>query len=292
MSAAVKKILVLSLALILSFTLVGCAEGGLTQAEGGLTQEEIDQIVANAATAIAEIDTGKADLDMSMTMNMVGGAESVEMTAVGDGTGAVDKVDKEMHMIMNMDMDISGQGEQKYALEYYIVGGWMYMMMEIPGQGEQWTKTELAETYDVWWLETGAEVQIKLLTTAIKVNYLGSEAVNGTDCYVFEVVPSMEVAGNLVSQQLQFLGMDLGQFNPADLLKEISAKQWIAKDSYLPMKAEVDALLEIHPEDVGATEDDFEKMTIDMNIGGRYYDYNQPVDITLPPEALNAPEMP
>jgi hypothetical protein len=46
------------------------------------------------------------------------------------------------------------------------------------------------------------------------------------------------------------------------------------------------------PADVGATEADFEKMTMDMNIGQRLYDYNQPVSIILPPAALDAEEMP
>ncbi len=52
MSAVVKTILALSLALVLSFTLVGCAGEQVTQ-EGELSQQEIDQIVANAITAVA-----------------------------------------------------------------------------------------------------------------------------------------------------------------------------------------------------------------------------------------------
>ena len=49
---------------------------------------------------------------------------------------------------------------------------------------------------------------------------------------------------------------------------------------------------EMSPEDVGATEEDFGKMTMDMNIEMKLYDYNQAVSIELPPEALEAPEMP
>jgi hypothetical protein len=49
--------------------------------------------------------------------------------------------------------------------------------------------------------------------------------------------------------------------------------------------------MEISPEDVGATAEDFEKITMDMNIEVTMHDYNQPVSIELPPEALNATEM-
>jgi len=50
--------------------------------------------------------------------------------------------------------------------------------------------------------------------------------------------------------------------------------------------------MRMRPEDVGATEADFDKMVMDMNIAMRSYDYNQPVSIVLPPEAADAPEMP
>jgi hypothetical protein len=283
MPATVKRILLLSLALILSFTLLGCAGGGLPQ-------EEIDRIVANATTAYAEINTGKFDYtDLSMTIEAVGGAEPGTVTMVGDGAVVIDIANREMQMTMNMTMDIAEQGEQEMATAMYVVDEWLYTMAEYAGEGEQWQKTELTE--ELWQQQSYIEQQIDFLKTAVEINYLGSEAVNGTDCYVFEVVPSMEALGNLMVQQLQSLGIDFSQVNLADLFKEMSVKEWIAKDTYWVMKAEVGALLEMHPEDLGYTEDDFEKMTIDTNTGLTFYDYNQPVDITLPPAALDAEEV-
>ena len=282
MSAAVKRLLLLSLALILSLTLVGCAEGGLTQ-------EEIDRIVANVTTA--QFDTVKLDMDMQATMEAVGGSEAGKVTMVADGTGVMNNASKEMQMAMNMTMDIPDQAKQTMAMEYYAVGEWMYMKMSMPEMGKQWMKMKLSE--EIWQQQGQIEQQIELLKTAVEVNYLGSEEVNGTACYVVKVVPSMEALGKLLSQQASGLGgLDFSQLNLADLFKEMSVKEWIAKDSYRVMKSEVYAVLEMRPGDVGATESDFEKMTMDMKTGVRFYDYNQPVSITLPPEALNAAEMP
>ncbi len=160
---------------------------------------------------------------------------------------------------------------------------------DIPGQGKQWVKMELTE--EMWQQQSQIDQQIELLKSATAVNFVGSETVDGTACYVVEITPSMEALGNLLSQQ-QTTGIDFSQLNLADLFKEMSVKEWIAKESYRVMKAEVDMLLEMRPADVGATEADFDKMTMDINMGMRLYDYNQPVSITLPPEALNAPEMP
>jgi len=280
--AAVKRILVLSLALILSFTLVGCAGGELTQ-------EEIDRIIDNVTSA--QYDTVTLDMDMSMTVKVEGGPEPGEMTMVGDGTGAMDMASREMQMTMNMTMDIPEIGEQEMATEIYLVGGWMYMKMSIPEMGEQWMKLPLTE--EMWQQQSQIDQQIELLKTAVEIKSLPDEAVNGTDCYVFQIVPSMEALGELLSQQaLGMEGMDFGQLNLADLFKEMSVKEWIAKDTYRVMKAEVAMVLEMRPADVGATEADFEKMTMDINVGERLYDYNQPVSITLPQEALDAPEMP
>ena len=284
MPATVKRILLLSLALILSFTLIGCAGGGLPQ-------EEIDQIVANAATAYVEVNTGKFDYtDLSMTIEWVGGSEPGTVTMVGDGAAVIDIANREMQMTMNMTMDIPEQGEQEIATAIYVVGEWLYTMTEYAGEGGQWQKTELTE--ELWQQQKSyIEQQIDFLKTAVEINYLGSEAINGTDCYALEITPSMEALGNLMAQQLQSLGIDFSQLNLADLFKEMSVKEWIAKDTYWVMKAEVAALLEMRPEDLGYTEDDFEKMTIDTNTGLTFYDYNQPVDITLPPAALDAEEV-
>jgi len=283
MSAVVKRILLLSLALILSFTLVGCVEG-----EGGLPQEEIDRIIANVTTA--QYDTVRIDMDMSMTVNVVGGSEPGETTMVGDGSGVMDMVNREMQIAMNMTVDIPELGEQEMATEVYLVGEWMYTSVDIPDIGKQWIK--MKATQDIW-QQSQIGQQIELLKTAVEVDYLGSEAVNGTACYVFEIVPSMEALGELLSQQASGMGgMDFGQLNLADLFKEMTVKEWIAKDSYRVMKAEIDMVMEILPSDVGAIEADFDKMTMDMNIGQRFYDYNQPVSITLPPAALDAQEMP
>ncbi len=283
MSAIVKRILLLSLALILSFALIGCATGG------GLPQEEIDRIIDNTTTV--QFDTVSLDMDMSMTMEVEGGSEEGAIDMAVDGTGVMDLANEEMQMAMNMAMDVSEMGEQEMATTVYVVAEWIYMNVEYLGEGDQWMKMELTE--DMWQQQNQIGQQIELLSTAAEADYLGSEAVNGTDCHVFKVVPSMEALGELFSQQTStMVGMDFSQFDLADWFKEMSVKYWIAKDTYWIMKTEIYMLMQLGPEDIGATEDDFGKVTMDMNIGMRFYDYNQPVSIILPPEALDAEEIP
>jgi hypothetical protein len=278
--SVVKIILALSLALVISLTLVGCDQG--------LPQDEIDRIIENVANV--QYDTVSMDMDMTMTVEIFGGAESGEMAMFGDGTGVMDMVNREMQMTMNMTIDIPELGEQTMVSKVYLVGEWMYTGVEVTDLGEQWFKVEV--TPGMWEQQNQLDQQIEFLKSAVKVKSLADQTVDGTDCYVFEVVPSVEALGEMLSQQSSAMGgLDFSQLDLAGLFEEMKVKEWIAKDSYHVFNAEVYMRMRMLPEDVGATAADFDKMVMDMNITMHLYDYNQPVSIDLPAEALDAQEI-
>ena len=68
-------------------------------------------------------------------------------------------------------------------------------------------------------------------------------------------------------------------------------KEWIAKDTYLLVKAEIEIAMEVDPEAMGIPGGDGE-IAMDMTISMLVYDYNEPVSIELPPGAEDAVEMP
>jgi len=280
MKKAVRIILALSLALVMSFTLVGC--------DKGLPQDEIDRIIESVANA--QYDTVKLDMDMAMTAEIIGGPDEGEISMTGDGTGVMDMVNREMQMTMNMSVDIPEMGEQTMVTKTYLVGDWMYTGVAIPDFGEQWFKMEAMP--DMWEQQSQLEQQLAFLKSAVEVKSLPDETVDGTDCYVFEVVPSMEALGDLLAQQSSTMGMDFNQMDLANLFEEMKVTEWISRDSYQVLKSEVYMRMQMQPEDIGATEADFDKMVMDMNMTMRSYDYNQPVSIILPAEALDAMEMP
>jgi len=277
--SAVRIILALSLAVVLSFTLVGC--------DKGLPQDEIDRIIESAANA--QYDTVKLDMDMAMTIEIIGGPQEGEVTMTGGGGGVMDMVNREMQMTMNMSMDIPEMGVQTIVSKVYLVGEWMYTGVEVPEIGEQWFKQEALP--GMWEQQSQLEQQLAFLKTAVTVKSLPEQAVDGTDCYVFEVVPSVEALGELLAQQASNTGIDFSQFDLADLFEEMKVTEWIAKDSYQALKTEVYMRMQMQPEDVGATGADFDEMIMDINMTMKSYDYDQPVSIDLPAEALDAPEM-
>lgn len=282
MSATLKKLLLLSLALVLSFSLVafvGCK---------ALPQEEMDQIIAGASAA--SYDTVSFDIDMPVTMKAEGGSAPGTMTADMSGTGAIDIINQTMLMNLAMDISVPDGSSQTVSVEIYVLEGWMYTGMSVPGSDEQWAKIALTEP--MWQQQDQLEPYLELLETAVEVKYKGTETANGVECYVFEIEPDMATLSNLVIQETSAMGMmDFSGINLAEFYKEISVKEWLAKDSYRLQRVEITVVMEFQPEDVGATSTDFDKMTLDIGLSMRFYAYDQPFTVVLPPEALAAEEV-
>jgi hypothetical protein len=70
------------------------------------------------------------------------------------------------------------------------------------------------------------------------------------------------------------------------VVEEMSFKQWIDEDGYLIMKSETHVVTEMSQEDVGASLEDFKKITAEQSAVMVFYDYNEPVSIVLQGEAL------
>ena len=277
-----KKLLLLSLALVLSFSLVafvGCGEK--------MSQEEKDQIIAGALAA--SYDTVSFDMDLPMTMVVEGGDAPGTIDVAMNGNGFMDMVNQAMRLAIAMSIEVTGAGAQSLEGEVYVVDGWMYSGMSVPDLGEQWLKMEMTEP--MWQQQDQIGPYLELLATAFDIDYKGIEIVNGVECYLFELEPEMGVLTDILLEATASLGaVDLRGFDLAELYQELSVKEWVAKDSYLLQKTEVVITMEIRPEDVGETSDSFDKMNMDVSLTMRFYDYNQPFTVVLPPAALEAEE--
>ncbi|MBI2830959.1 MAG: hypothetical protein HYX79_01720 [Chloroflexi bacterium] len=287
---SIARKLTASLAAVLALSLVfsGCAQKQLT----------VQEIVANAAVANAKVEAYKVDMNLAMEMEGLGGqlpgplAGKINMAV--DGVGFVNNASKEMKMAVNMDLQTSAQGgKMGVAMDLYGTGGWTYVKIGIPLMGEQWMKTRLTE--DSWSAQDQMALQVELLKTATEVTLLGSEKVEGVDSYIVKITPDIDAVVKWLMSQQQFSGVTdvaLSKLDLSKFVKSFSLTEWVAKDGFLFTKAEISALFEINAADFGGTAKDSGKVTMDMNGKMKFYDYNQQVSISLPPEALKAQEMP
>jgi len=247
-----------------------------------LTQEEIEQLVNDVLVTNAEVKTCKFDMDTFTTIETIGGSDSGEGVMTGHGFGAIDSVNKRMQLVLNMDISVPERDKQTMSIESHIDGGWMYVTMNLPEEEEKQVKMQMPD--DMWDKQSQLEQQSRLLRTAEEIVSLGSGSVDGTSCYLVEIVPAADFLDEFLSQieMPEIEGVEPLDLNFRDLVKEMSFKQWIAKDSYLILRSATQVLMEFVPEDVGATEDDFEKITINQTSEMSFYDFNEVVSIEIP----------
>ena len=284
-----KKILTMSLVLVMALSFTACGEAGLPSA-----QEIVDGVIES----FGNIRTYQFDL--VMTQDMVGEAEGevLEQTVAVDNSGTLDlenlQMSAELSMVVNMLVPEEDEIEQR--VEMYIIDGMMYAKPEDPDIEEpMWTKNELpAEAWEMMKGISGLETYIELLETA-QVEVTGSEKVKGVDCYVLQLTPEIAQLWQTVGAGGFAGGVPGAPTIPEELIQEVfsdfAIKQWIAKDTYFLMKAEIDTVMELTSEFRDYMGEEGE-MSIDSTLSFLAYNYNQPVTIELPPEAEEATELP
>ncbi len=67
-------------------------------------------------------------------------------------------------------------------------------------------------------------------------------------------------------------------------------KEWIAKDTRLPLRVEARVLIELRPGDIPGLSNDIEKLTVDIKDQASFRDYGKPVLVALPSAATGAQE--
>ena len=270
----------------------GCVE------EKRMSTAEIKEMVLATAE---NTDTYKFDMDMTQKTLISNETDETEMTMTSTGSGVMDRTSKKMKLEMMMTMQLPEEAEipetKEMKMDIYFINNTLYTKMDmgIPMMPAQWTKREMPEEY--WESQNQIGQQMELLNIS-KVELLEDKKVNDVDCYVLKLMPDIEKYWETVMKQegLGELMQSLRQndsFDIGKLIKEMSIKQWIAKDTKFPVKTEVQIKMAMSSADLNIpeTEEEF-TMTMDQRTNIVFYDYNKPVTIELPKEAESAGEGP
>jgi len=262
-------------------------------ANGEMSDSELQRVVRDVVEANADIETTAFDLTLDSTVKVEGDADISEMAVSGLGSGVVDSANETMHMTMTMVTAIPGQDAIELPVEYYIVDGWMYMSMEVPGMGVQWMKMQMPD--GMWEEQSQVQQQIDLLRDAEEVTHLGMQEVGGVQCHVVKIVPNMASVQQMVSQaqgQMSGIeGLDLSSMDLGTMIQSMSMLQYIAEDSLLFMKTVQHIELVITPDQMGIPEGEFERMIEEISTTMVFRDFNEAATIQLPQGALAATQI-
>ena len=271
-----RKLIVFALLAILLLSTWACEAPVGTSTTTGVPSGQIAEALRAAGTGIDTYQTYQFDADMDMTIT-----GEMYATVTMQMNGAVDEADRKMHVDMQMSMLMPEPMEM--GMEMYLAGGWVYMKMEIPDMPPEmstWMKVQMPEDY---WeqLDIGSQ-QLDLLTDFVEVELLGTEMASGVECYKLRVTPDIGKLWAWVQMQAGMeeleLDLDLG-FDFEDVVTDFAILQWVATDTYFPLKSIVDMTMTIEAE------------TIDMDMTMLMHDINQPVKIELPTAAQEAEEV-
>lgn len=276
-----RKILVLSLLLVMALSFIACEGEDLPSAQ---------DIIDNYIQALEDVRTGEFDMEMTMDIDGEEEGESIAANMEMDASGVLDIANNQMQMAMNL--ALTGEEDMEVEAEMYLVDNTFYILTDMLGMGPMWMKLEMSEMEELpeeYWEQADLlELPIELLE-AFEVEVTGSEKVDGIDCYVLEINPDMEQLWQMFETtelEMADIPEDL-EGHLDEMFRSFSVRQWIAKDTYLLTKQEIEMTMEFTPEAMGFPEEEGEA-AIDLFITLLFYDYNQPVSIELPPEAENA----
>ena len=240
-----------------------------------LSESDMENIKEKILESQNKIETYKMSMEMEMTMESGGMDMSVDSSAEGE----VDNRNHKMQMSMGMNMPMLGETN----MEMYFIEDTMYMGMEMMGRTE-WVKTELGETEkeNIWNQQSYIEKEMGMIKNS-KVELSGDEKVRGVDSWVIKITPDKNSLEEYVMSEMSQSSSELDEDEmPGMDFKNIEIKYWIAKDSYFITKQEAQMDFTMTDEKSG------ESMNIEMDVSVELYDYNEPVNIVLPKDALNA----
>jgi outer membrane lipoprotein-sorting protein len=267
-----------------------------------------EEIIDGAIAALEDLEIYQFDAEMNMEMTVETEGETGRFTASADYSGATDIADSES--MINLDINVTGTGElgedmeMSVGAEMYLIDSTVYAKIDMPffmdeGWGSGWIKFEIPE--DLIEQPTPAN-QLDYLTEILELaefKVTGTQKMNSVACYVLEMTPDMDKLMDLIAQQVQLAtgeepeDMELEQLRNMlnNIANDMSLKLWIAKDTYFLTRMELNASLDMTPEDLGEPEEEGRLIT-NISMIFDIHEINQPVSIELPPEAEGATEMP
>jgi|Deesub1362A_J573_1020465.scaffolds.fasta_scaffold02522_11 hypothetical protein len=263
-----------------------------------LSTPSAGEIVEMTLNSMENVKSYRFSMDSEMNMSTIG-EKTASILMKMRGEGAVNYGERKI--FVSTISEIHGEeGDMSIESDVYLMNDTMYMKMRSPEMGEQWMKMKLPEELveQSWSSEDQIKQQMMLLNSS-EVRRLPDEKVNGVECYVLEVKPDLQKFWEAIKSQYslgELQGMNEAILEEALKNSEISMKEWIAKDSKLPMKSEIYMLMTISPEDFNISVENSEDLNFTMRMEMRmvmhFYDYNEVIEIELPEEAMNAIELP
>lgn len=282
MKKKMTKWMALGLALVMLISLTACGGGSSTE-----------DVMKAAQEALNEVTSMRYDMSMDMTLSA--GGQTIESNT--SGVIAYNAEPLAMEMKMTMDMGAQGQFDMFMYVSQEDDNLVMYM-----SDGTNWGKQTLADAAQLEQYNAQDSMGI-YLENIDSFQEAGTEQVNGSDAIKYEGV----IANDALNEVMAASGMEeqLAQYGLTEEeaaaiyqdLGDLPVAIWIAKESNLPVKYEMDMTAMMQNimtkmfENMDVATEDMDFTVDNMFISMTLYDFNNVGEIEIPEEAKAAPEM-
>ncbi len=273
-----KKLLLLLALMVVAFS--GCVE----------EKPSSEELKAMMIESVEDVETAAFSVDMDQTIKVINNSEkdrslrtmTFETRSVGDGV--LNVTDRAMKMTTTTTTSSEETGEIVSEMEMYMKGDTMYTKID-----GNWTRMP-GMPEDMWDQQNQVRNQAELLNSS-EIKLVGSEKVNGEDAYKVKVVPDMETFTMILNQQMG--SMPLYTMNMTEIFEESEMEwtTWISKESHLPLKNQVSMEMALTSDMMGLPVDEMGEIEMEIESDSTviYSNYNEPVVIEVPEEAMAAP---
>jgi hypothetical protein len=251
-------------------------------------------VLVKTISAMSQITSFKLDSDITDQYEVKAGSGPSTSVTRWKGTKIIDLPDKQMQMSMTIDHGDSTNDFGRSTINMYSSSGNVYEQAWIPGAGNTggiWNKAKLPD--ELWNSESQVNQVNGLLRSAQQAISLSSETLNNMNYYVLYITPSPEAIADWVISQQQDRGpsLTLSMGGPSLVGRDMFTKTfkggifqfWIDSGTYLISKADFTPYFAAAPADLGINME----MTAAFKGQMTFSEYNQPVSIQIPPDALN-----
>lgn len=271
---------------MLTIALAGCS-ARLPARTTSVTAEEVRERLVRAAEKVQTVC-----FDMDLTVAVTGtGNRRVAMNLTSDVSGLVDNVAAKARTETKATVDLSGGGGRRdTSAVSYVVGDVLYTYTSVAGRGPSWVSTSLPAGSWAEVSQFGREVE---LLRQGQMTLLGTEKIEDAECYALAIKPDIaKMQDNLkrISGLMQFPKGVEG--NLAQLVRSLSAKVWVATDTFLPVRDETELTMLVDSASIGLAPGASFEVKLTAKVRTRFLRYDEPLTIELPAEARGAARTP
>lgn len=261
---------------------------------GQTNNTSFDELMSSALQSLvvdssARLESYRFSMDMEQKVDLVnlssGDAQKLYTRSLGYGMANMTDRTLKLSMAALTYAEDDVENTSAIAVEEYLINDTIYMKVD-----GNWTVMKMPGVSDAWSAQSTMTQQLEMFNQS-RLSLIGSEMVEGVDCYKVRAEIDMGTMADQLSREVTSL-VPNESMNFTELFRNMGLDvcYWITKDTHLLKKTDVVETFTVAPKSLGlqANESEDLEMRINSEVSMLFEGFNESVNIKLPVEAEKA----